>query len=387
VTSAISAHAGANDAHALSSFTIGTLAEARIDGAITRDTEVPGLAGPTVTSAISAHAGANDAHALSSFTIGTLAEARIDALVARDSEVTGSVNSAIAAHSGANDAHALSSFTIGTLAEARIDGAIARDSEVLGLVSTTVSDAVTAHAGANDAHALSSFTTGTLVEARIDGVIARDSEVTTNVNSAITVHAATDNAHALSSFTIGTLAEARIDDAIARDTEVTWANLPDIPPGFADGIDDVGSIAETDPQVGALSDNRVPRWSATALVDGQLYDNGIFVGIGTATQTPAPAALLEVAGTVRVASLVAGYGRVVMPNQTVPAASEPTTLTAQCPPGTNVLSGGYEFDTLLPLVTVLGSWPNTGNSWSVKFDNASGTDAAANIFAVCAAIQ
>ena len=40
-------------------------------------------------------------------------------------------------------------------------------------------------------------------------------------------------------------------------------------------VDDVGGItSETDPQVGALSTNRVPRWSGSELVDGKLYDNG-----------------------------------------------------------------------------------------------------------------
>ncbi len=45
----------------------------------------------------------------------------------------------------------------------------------------------------------------------------------------------------------------------------------------------VGEIVETDPQVGDLTENYVPRWSdgATALIDSTIYDNNGYVGIGT----------------------------------------------------------------------------------------------------------
>jgi hypothetical protein len=39
---------------------------------------------------------------------------------------------------------------------------------------------------------------------------------------------------------------------------------------------------ETDPQVAAATANAIPKWSGTALVDGQILDNGTGVGIGTA---------------------------------------------------------------------------------------------------------
>ncbi len=41
--------------------------------------------------------------------------------------------------------------------------------------------------------------------------------------------------------------------------------------------------AETDPQVGATTTNKIPKWNGTALVDGSITDNGN-VGIGTTTQ-------------------------------------------------------------------------------------------------------
>ncbi len=45
------------------------------------------------------------------------------------------------------------------------------------------------------------------------------------------------------------------------------------------------SITETDPQVSSSSSNRVPKWNGTTLVDGQIFDNGTNVGIGTITPT------------------------------------------------------------------------------------------------------
>lgn len=56
---------------------------------------------------------------------------------------------------------------------------------------------------------------------------------------------------------------------------------------------------ETDPQVAAATANTVPRWNGTALVDGQLVDNGTNIGIGTAT----PGSKLDVVGTIRTTAL------------------------------------------------------------------------------------
>jgi hypothetical protein len=59
------------------------------------------------------------------------------------------------------------------------------------------------------------------------------------------------------------------------------------------------SITETDPQVSSSTTNYVPKWNGTTLVDGQIFDNGTNVGIGTAT----PGQKLDVSGTVRGTSL------------------------------------------------------------------------------------
>ena len=45
------------------------------------------------------------------------------------------------------------------------------------------------------------------------------------------------------------------------------------------------SITETDPQVSSTTSNYIPKWNGTSLVDGQVFDNGTNVGIGTATPT------------------------------------------------------------------------------------------------------
>lgn len=62
--------------------------------------------------------------------------------------------------------------------------------------------------------------------------------------------------------------------------------------------------AETDPQVGALTTNSVPRWNGSALVNGTITDNTTNVGIGTAS----PAARLDVNGDALINGLTAGRG-------------------------------------------------------------------------------
>jgi hypothetical protein len=45
------------------------------------------------------------------------------------------------------------------------------------------------------------------------------------------------------------------------------------------------SITEVDPQVGILTINYLPKWNGTTLGDGQVFDNGTNIGVGTATPT------------------------------------------------------------------------------------------------------
>lgn len=55
-------------------------------------------------------------------------------------------------------------------------------------------------------------------------------------------------------------------DAIGN---ASWANITSI------------ETPETDPQVGTISTNRIPKWNGTSLVDGIIHDNGTYIGIGT----------------------------------------------------------------------------------------------------------
>lgn len=59
---------------------------------------------------------------------------------------------------------------------------------------------------------------------------------------------------------------------------VSWGEILDRPVGLDDG-DDVGITSETDPQVGYNTTNYIPKWDGSALVKGQIYDNGN-IGIG-----------------------------------------------------------------------------------------------------------
>ncbi|MHC5157423.1 MAG: gp53-like domain-containing protein, partial [Planctomycetota bacterium] len=73
----------------------------------------------------------------------------------------------------------------------------------------------------------------------------------------------------------------------------------------------IANIAETDPQVGSNTTNRVPKWNGSALVTGTIFDNGN-VGIGTTN----PAAKLDVNGTAKIAAadILAWKNQSVTPN-------------------------------------------------------------------------
>ena len=56
------------------------------------------------------------------------------------------------------------------------------------------------------------------------------------------------------------------------------------------------SVTEIDPEVAAVTTNRIPKWNGTTLVDGLVTDNGTNIGIGTAI----PADKLHIVGNARV---------------------------------------------------------------------------------------
>jgi hypothetical protein len=109
---------------------------------------------------------------------------------------------------------------------------------------------------------------------------ATPEEVTTQVST----HAAIASAHHSKTTSFpelsGQAADGQIPSSIARDSELVWGNLSGIPAGFADGVDH-GLLSEADPQVGANTTHRVPRWNGSALVTGAIVDEGSGeVGIG-----------------------------------------------------------------------------------------------------------
>jgi hypothetical protein len=109
------------------------------------------------------------------------------------------------------------------------------------------------------------------------------------------------HSHSGGDITSGTVGESYVDSLIARDSELTWGNLTGIPADLADG-DQVGIIAESDPQVGSIGTGYVPKWNGSALVTGSIYDNGN-IGIGTGG---APLDKLEVAGDISANSTASG---------------------------------------------------------------------------------
>ncbi|MEQ1743802.1 MAG: tail fiber domain-containing protein [Saprospiraceae bacterium] len=55
------------------------------------------------------------------------------------------------------------------------------------------------------------------------------------------------------------------------------------------------AVTENDPKVGSSSTNYLPKWNGTTLVDGQIFDDGTNVGIGTTS----PSQKLDVSGTTK----------------------------------------------------------------------------------------
>ncbi|MCP4711167.1 MAG: hypothetical protein GY869_21310, partial [Planctomycetes bacterium] len=78
-------------------------------------------------------------------------------------------------------------------------------------------------------------------------------------------------------------------------TAYGWGNHADV--GYLTGY------IETDPQVGDNTTNYVSKWNGSALVGGNIFDNGTNIGLGTTN----PGSKLEVVGTVT-ATAFAGDG-------------------------------------------------------------------------------
>ncbi len=108
---------------------------------------------------------------------------------------------------------------------------------------------------------------------------ATPEEVTTKVSTHASIASAHHSKTTSFSELSGQAADGQISSSIARDSELTWGNLSGIPSDIADGDD--GLLSEADPQVGANTTSRVPRWSGSALVTGAIVDEGSGeVGIG-----------------------------------------------------------------------------------------------------------
>lgn len=68
---------------------------------------------------------------------------------------------------------------------------------------------------------------------------------------------------------------------------------------------DIASI-ETDPKIGTLSNNQLPKWNGTNLVNSSITDNGTSVGIGTTV--PSSTSKLDVLGNTRTSTLTVSGG-------------------------------------------------------------------------------
>ncbi|RMF88392.1 MAG: hypothetical protein D6739_00130, partial [Nitrospirae bacterium] len=101
---------------------------------------------------------------------------------------------------------------------------------------------------------------------------------------AVAAHAADPAAHhaKTTSFTelTGQPSDAQLPATLLRHAEFTWDRLlaqPNhggVPAGFADGVDDLAAVPETDPEVGQIAPGGVPRWDGAALATGAVYDDG-----------------------------------------------------------------------------------------------------------------
>jgi hypothetical protein len=261
---------GGSHAHSGADITSGTVAEARIDAAIARDSEIlPAVlandgAGSGLDADLldgleaSAFVTSSHTHSGGDITSGTVAEPRIDAALARDSEILPTVLASDGTGSGLDadlldgwdvsafatslHAHSGGDITSGTVAEARVDASLARDSEIMPTVLANGGTGSGLDADLLDGYHISSLfvlnqdeiVTGRPAFNGGDPVSSPpftvDSDVgVTNLNADLvdgyhaTAFSLDGHGHDGADITSGTVSEFRIDPALARDEEVTTA--------------------------------------------------------------------------------------------------------------------------------------------------------------------
>jgi len=194
----------------------------------------------------SAFASATHSHAGGDISSGTVADARIDAAIARDSEIvptvlasdgTGSTLDAdlldgtdSSGFAAATHSHGGADIASGTVADVRIDAAIARDSEIVPTVL------------ANDG-------VGSGLDAdTVDGVQGADLEESAEIDADITAHAGVADAHHArytDSEAVSAMGTKSDTNPLHHDktTTLPWGSITSIPAGFADGIDNDSGAA------------------------------------------------------------------------------------------------------------------------------------------------
>lgn len=203
---------------------------------------------------------------------------------------------------------------------------------------------------------------GPLADDQIPATIARDSEVAAAV-AAVADAAAKDLACATRCVSpaeiSGPLEISQIPSGIARDTEVAIKVSTDIANHTA-----------------LPSAHHAKTTSFTELTD-------------TISSAQIPASIghdLNVNGTVTVVTLAAKYER-VSTDGSVGALGGTATASAKCDAGSRVLGGGLDpGDSATTTLTMVGSWPNADDSWSVIV-NGGAVGGSFKVYAICAAIQ
>ena len=84
---------------------------------------------------------------------------------------------------------------------------------------------------------------------------------------------------------------------------ISWEEIANIPSGFSDGVDNVGVINETDPKIGSLTTNFIPKWNGSQLVKSSIININGNVGIGTTDTRDLYSKLAVVGGNVSIGSV------------------------------------------------------------------------------------